>query len=326
MDIMHVRAMLHVGSKQLTVFECAVAYSVPLLLMFSSADELKALLWGNFLCQLALFIVVVQIPLALTGIMAYVDIGWPFGLIVLGANGLLYGHGWYVRRYAVSLCMIAHGARMLIGALVLFFPYTFRDGDLSRYRYARHRWVVEGGLSPALWPLKAQLDTLTQCFANSVMLACPILLACSNPLPEVHPLELLGLAVWALAWAVETLADVQKIFFVQEARAAGRAATAVLGVAPYAGGKFWLWGLCRHPNYFCEWVAWVGFAAVGLGSVSTSWQWMRAMEGVSGTYTALVLVLTHAVMIRFFYGWFLLCWSIVTGIRDCLHCYPLLYI
>jgi hypothetical protein len=50
--------------------------------------------------------------------------------------------------------MIAHGARMLMGALVLFFPYTFRDGDLSRYRYARHRWVVEGASRLRSGPLK----------------------------------------------------------------------------------------------------------------------------------------------------------------------------
>ena len=33
---------------------------------------------------------------------------------------------------------------MAIGATILFFPYTFAEGDLSRYQFAKERWLKEG--------------------------------------------------------------------------------------------------------------------------------------------------------------------------------------
>lgn len=52
--------------------------------------------------QLALFVVVVQLPLFFTGRMAYVDLGWPAGLLVLAAHVALGGPGWWPRRYVAG--------------------------------------------------------------------------------------------------------------------------------------------------------------------------------------------------------------------------------
>mmetsp|Transcript_9332 Transcript_9332/g.17402 ORF Transcript_9332/g.17402 Transcript_9332/m.17402 type:complete len:318 (-) Transcript_9332:57-1010(-) len=250
----------------------------------------------------------VQIPVAITGKMAYVDLGWPCGLMVLGCNGLTRGSGWHVRRYLVCGCMLLHGGRMFIGALFLFYPYTFKDGDLSRYQYAKHKWITEHKLPPSVWPVKAQLDTLTQCFANSVILACPVLLASLNPTPELHWLEMIGLVTWVGAWVLENMADTQKVHFIATCKKLSKAMIplekehlklSVLGYTkPFNSSQYWLWTKCRHPNYFFEFVAWIGFSVIGFGSVVTKDAWLTGGQGAPMT---VLLSTTLLLMLRFFY-------------------------
>lgn len=319
----HIKGILQIGSNIGTP-ETIIGYVLPFLFSLSAATDLKQLMLWNMAFQLTEFILMVQIPLALTGKMAFVDLGWPLGLIILGLNGLLFGNGWIIRRYMVCGSVIIHGGRMFIGtahcflclifllimiplgALVLFYPYTFPE-DLSRYQYAKQKWVVHEMLSESLWPLKAQLDTLTQCFANSVILACPILLASLNTSETLHPLEVLGLLIWCIAWLFENMADFQKISFIKYCKVAAKECsaaekksikTAVLGLAPYDCNKYWLWTLCRHPNYFFEWASWIGFAFIGFGSVVTKDLWLVGGEGV---YMTMLLSVSMMLMVRFFY-------------------------
>lgn len=321
----YIRALFSLGSNIHPV-ECVVAYVLPFLFLLSDATALKELLCRNCIYQVCIFLPLVQLPLAVTGKMAYVDIGWPLGLTVLGITGLTYGEGWYIRKVLFCGFMVLHGSRMLLGALALFYPYTFKNGDLSRYQYAKHKWIVEEGLSPALWPVKAQLDTLTQCFANSLILACPVLLSASNPTPHFHMLEIFGGAIWATAWIMENMADLQKMAFLAECKRLAKEAAmgrnsgddyvnfnnnkkvnesesdrlkfAVLGYVPFNSSAYWLWTKCRHPNYFFEWSAWVGFACIGSGSVLTKDAWL---VGGSGWTMSVLLYATFALMLRFFY-------------------------
>jgi steroid 5-alpha reductase family enzyme len=128
----------------------------------------------------------------------------------------------------VGLVVGLHGGRMALGALVLFgsmTKYTYRfAADLPRYRFARVRWESGADAMPArTWWIKAQHDTLQQCLANSVLLALPVLLAASNPDPRLAPLEVLGWAIWAAAWALENVADAQKLAFARTQKRARRA-------------------------------------------------------------------------------------------------------
>ena len=157
--------------------------------------------------------------------------------------------------------------------------------------------------------MKAQLDTLTQCFANSMVLACPVLLASLNPQPYFHIIELVGIAVWLCAWFFENMADIQKHMFLRNCAHASRNTeskaekeslkVAVLGYKPYDTEKYWLWTKCRHPNYFCEWMAWVGFAVMGVGSIITKDQWLQGGDGIQMT---ILLMAILYFMLRFFYG------------------------
>ena len=108
--------------------------------------------------QTALFIPVVQLPAFLTSKLIYVDIGWPLGLCCIAATALSVGEGWWLRRYVAAGLLFVHGARMALGALLMFGSasnFTFRfEEDLPRYRFARVRWEKEHGMPVSRWWIK----------------------------------------------------------------------------------------------------------------------------------------------------------------------------
>jgi len=75
--------------------------------------------------------------------MSYVDIGWPWGLVCIGAIVLMNGDGYWVRNYIISGMYIFAGLRMGIGALILLKNGRFNK-ELSRYEYQRKRWKKSG--------------------------------------------------------------------------------------------------------------------------------------------------------------------------------------
>ncbi|CAE7709957.1 unnamed protein product [Symbiodinium sp. KB8] len=247
--------------------EGALVYSQVFGVLFAP-PALKSLFWTNAAIQLMIFLPVVQLPILLTGKMLYVDIGWPSGLVAIGATSLLLGAGLWVRKCLIATCFVLHGGRMALGALVMFgqssnFTYRFQE-DLPRYQYAKHKWVSVEGMPEDTWWLKMQLDSLGQGISNIIILCVPAFLTASNPDPQISWLEWMGFAIWAAAWVFESFADFQKMLFLQECKKLKKS-DATLGLAPF--DKYFLWSWCRHPNYFGEWCAWVGLAITAFPSL-----------------------------------------------------------
>ena len=76
-----------------------------------------------------------------------------------------------------------------------------------------------------------------------------------------------GIAVWAIGFAIESVADRQKSNFRKDPANAGRFITSGL----------WAWS--RHPNYFGEIVLWTGVAIMAL-PVLSGWQWITLISPV----------------------------------------------
>jgi len=215
----------------------------------------------NAVLQTLLFTLVVCIPLWRTGRISYVDIGWPWGLVVLAGISFMFSDGHWLRSLIVSMAVAIVGLRMGLGA-VNMWRRGFLNKEFPRYQYQRVRWQHEGKENVAL---AAQVDAITQGLANASFLALPILIISTNRATELFPLELLGLIIWALSLTAENTADFQKLNFLKAMKKEGRHAQ-VCDVG--------LWRYSRHPNYFFEWMVWNGLIVAAI----PSWITLRSQE------------------------------------------------
>jgi steroid 5-alpha reductase family enzyme len=76
-----------------------------------------------------------------------------------------------------------------------------------------------------------------------------------------------GIAVWVIGFAIESMADRQKSVFRKDPANDGRFITSGL----------WAWS--RHPNYFGEIVLWIGIAIMAL-PVLSGWRWITLISPV----------------------------------------------
>ena len=215
----------------------------------------------NSLGQIALFTVVVCIPIWRTGRMSYVDIGWPWGLVLLGIISFYFSEGYWLRSLVVSSVVILIGLRMGLGALKMW-RLGFLKKEFPRYQYQRIVWKEEGKNNTAL---ASQIDAIAQGLANASFLAFPVFIIASNGDQEFSVLEIVGLVIWILAFSMESIADFQKVRFLKEMKRAGKHRQ-VCNVG--------LWKYCRHPNYFAEWMVWNGLVIAAI----PSWLSLKGFE------------------------------------------------
>jgi steroid 5-alpha reductase family enzyme len=139
-------------------------------------------------------------------------------------------------------------------SLQLYRPGALKQ-DLPRYRYQRLRWAEAGYTSEML---SIQYEVLIQALFNVSLLALPAMLQAFNPEPTLSSLEIAGYALWAVALAMEFLADRQKQRFMREARARNdKRCNCDVG----------FWAYSRHPNYFFEWMVWNALILASLPSL-----------------------------------------------------------
>ena len=223
----------------------------------------------NGIGQLTLFALVVCLPIWRTGRMSYVDIGWPWGLVLLGILSYRYSDGHWLRSLAVGVVVILVGLRMGLGALNMWRLGLLKK-EFPRYQYQRRRWERDGKTNVGL---ALQVDATSQGLANASFLALPVFVIAANSSPEFSVFELVGLLIWLLAFAMESVADLQKSRFLQAMKRAGQK-NQVCDVG--------LWRYCRHPNYFSEWMVWNGLVIAALPS------WL-ALQSVENTMLWLLL-------------------------------------
>lgn len=197
----------------------------------------------NGLGQLLLFVLVACIPAWKTGRMSYVDIAWPWGLVLIGVFTFLYSPGYDVRVWMVSGVYVFMGLRMGLGALKMWRMGWLKT-EFPRYQYQRRRWQKSGKDNTAL---VIQVDILLQALANASFLVFPALIMAANPHPEISLFEWLGLLIWVLAFVMESVADAQKLTFLKRMKKAGEKNKVC---------DEGLWAYSRHPNYFAEWMVW----------------------------------------------------------------------
>ena len=173
-----------------------------------------------------------------------VDIAWSYAFAALAIFYALLAPGWPVRKALIaamavlwSLRLGTHLYRRVMG------HHPVEDG---RYVQLRKDWAAS---------FAAKMFGFFQLQAGSVvLLGVAFFIACLNPAPPLHPLEIAGAALWLLALTGESLADRQLATFKRDPARKGRVCDAGL------------WRYSRHPNYFFEWLIWVAFFVFALAS------------------------------------------------------------
>ena len=207
----------------------------------------------NGLSQLLLFALVVCLPIWRTGRMSYVDIGWPWGVALIGVLTSCYAESESIRIMAISVMYILIGARMGLGSLKMW-RLGMLDKEFPRYEYQKQRWKRAGKNNTAL---AMQIDAILQGLANASFLAMPAFIIANNSNSTIAPIEIIGSVLWFGAFIMESIADMQKLSFLKEMKKLGKK-NQVCNVG--------LWKYSRHPNYFAEWMVWNGLIIASIPS------------------------------------------------------------
>ncbi len=186
-----------------------------------------------------------------------VDVAWALGTGAIATALVLgVGEGDDFRRGLIAIMALAWSLR-----LGVFLWRRIRAGGVEegRYRYLREAFGERAGIGFFLF---FQIQALW-----ALMFALPMWAASEASRP-LDGWDALGLALWLVALAGESIADSQLARFRSDP--SKRAGVCDSG----------LWGRCRHPNYFFEWLGWWAFALLGLGS---PWWWIT-LVGVALMY------------------------------------------
>jgi len=183
---------------------------------------------------------------------AIVDVGWAAGLAILAVYYAWAGPGYPARKWTIATMVAVWGARL---AVYLLFARVIGQEEEGRYKELRAQWKT-------FLPLRFLLFFEFQALLD-VVLSLPFLLACLNPAAPLGWLEKLGGAIWIVGIAGEALADAQLDAFKKNPANKGKTCRAGL------------WNYSRHPNYFFEWLIWVGYATFALAS---PWGWLGLLS------------------------------------------------
>jgi steroid 5-alpha reductase family enzyme len=179
---------------------------------------------------------------------AIVDVGWAAGLATLAIFYGIEGPGYPARKWAIATMAGFWGLRL---AVYLLFSRVLGKPEEGRYIQLRREWKTN-------LPLRFLFFFEFQALLT-VVLSLPFLLSSLNTIAPLGRLEKIGAAIWLVSICGEAVADFQLNRFRKDPANKGKTC------------RRGLWGYSRHPNYFFEWMIWVGYAIFALGS---PWGWL----------------------------------------------------
>ena len=252
------------------------------ILLFNS-NNFQSFVLINSIGQLVLFLFVVCIPIWKTGRMSYVDIGWPWGVALIGLIAYCQINTITLSKTLVITAYILIGSRMGLGALKMWSMGLLKK-EFPRYEYQKIRWEKSNKSNTGL---AMQVEALSQGLANASFLAIPIFLISVSPSTQISTLEIIGFIIFVLSIVFETVADYQKLKFLKEMKRQNKQ-NMVCDVG--------LWKYTRHPNYFAEWMVWNGLIIASIPSFISLFDsealWLWIMIGVALLYTSRIMYIT----------------------------------
>ena len=175
-----------------------------------------------------------------------VDAIWSLSM---AASALFYatvGEGSLIARLGVGLLGGAWGFRLCLHILAR----VLSESEDGRYRYLREHWRDSQAKFFAFFQAQAVLTAL---------FSLPFYVVAQNPKEGMTRWCFVGVAIWIVSIAGESIADVQLARFRHRPENRGR--TCRVG----------LWRYSRHPNYFFEWLHWFAYVFLAIGVPWSLW-------------------------------------------------------
>ena len=170
---------------------------------------------------------------------SFLDGIWSYGVAILAPIYAFAGPGHFERKLAFSALGVAWSLRL--GTYIFFRVVRHHPQEDVRYEGLRQRWPGSG-----MFLLFHELQAVIV-----VIFSLPFLLAAWREMPLRMP-DFIGLGIVVIALLGESLADRQLKRFKADPTNKGRVCDTGL------------WRYSRHPNYFFEFLVWVGFAIASL--------------------------------------------------------------
>ncbi len=186
-----------------------------------------------------------------TGQSGLVDATWSLAIglgCLFAALWPLFATDVDARRGLVAAMAAAWSARLSVH----IFRRSFRGGDDPRYADLKAHWGQDA-------PRQMFIFLQIQAVAGWPLVGAA-LLAAHSPRPSLGFQDFLGALVFAIGLIGEAIADRQMARF--RADPANRGRICDVG----------LWAWSRHPNYFFEWVCWLGYAVIAV-DLTGGWPW-----------------------------------------------------
>jgi len=200
----------------------------------------------------------------------WVDTVWSFLVGAAGAVAALAPvPGWdgdWHRRLLLAAVTALWSCRLGLHIL----QRTLGGGEDPRYTKLREEWGER-------WRGRLFLFLQIQA-AAALLLTTSVFTSARNPIAGWQWNDIAGIAIIVVAVLAEGAADAQLARFRGEDANKGKVC------------DIGLWGLSRHPNYFFQWLGWVGYAVVATGPAGDwGWGWL-AIAGPALMYWLLVHV------------------------------------
>ncbi len=175
---------------------------------------------------------------------AVVDVGWGLGFILLCFLYITLGGNGFNLRNTIMLSLVGlWGSRIVV---FLIGRILHENKEDARYRKFRDEWGKD-----AWWRFLPLFESQA---LLQLLISFGFIFVAINPTPGISIFEIVGAIVFLGSLLGESIADHQLQTFKRNPANKGKICEAGL------------WRYSRHPNYFFEWMIWVGLFIYFLGS------------------------------------------------------------
>ncbi|WP_316831177.1 DUF1295 domain-containing protein [Pedobacter aquatilis] len=173
-----------------------------------------------------------------------VDVFWALNFPVITLITFFLSEGFETRK--IIICTIFMLAELRLGIHLWQRVIGHLEEEEGRYQQLRKEWGVQANRNFFVF---FQFQAI-----SNVLLAIPFFIITANTANQISILEYIGLAIWAIAFIGEMIADQQLASFKKDPANKGKVCDTGL------------WYYSRHPNYFFEWITWMAYFIFALAS------------------------------------------------------------